>query len=316
MRKALITGIAGQDGSYMAELLLQKGYEIHGVAKSTKPENLWRISQILPKVKLYEFELGTSEEAFAEIFKKINPDEVCHLASQVETRNLFDEESNTLRSNFLSTHHLLRVIKKWKADTKIVVAGSILMFGDGEFSKNESTSVSPKTLYGIAKAASYYLANMYRDQYKIFACTAVLSNHESPRKDPKFLVSKITSTAVKIKQGLEKELNLESLEVKRDWGFAGDYVEAMHLMLQNPKPENYIIATGLSHSVKDLLDITFGYLGLDWKKYVKVSDSFSSPKNAGFVGDISKIKKELGWSPKTKLDDLLKMMVDAEAKKL
>ncbi|MCL5004778.1 MAG: GDP-mannose 4,6-dehydratase [Patescibacteria group bacterium] len=314
MKKAFITGISGQDGSYLAEFLLEKGYEVHGTI-SGKSDNAWRIENIKDKINLYECDVR-EENKVIELVKKIIPDEIYHLASSVETRILFEEEQNILKTNFESTHFFLRAIKLYSNKSKFFLAGSSLMFGDAKESpQNENTPLRPNTPYGIAKTAGFYLAKMYREAYGIFACTGILYNHESPRRDFNFLPRKITRAAARIKAGKEKELALGNIEARRDWGFAGDYVEAMWLMLQTDKADDYVIGTGKIHSVKDILDIVFEEVGLDWKNYVVINkELFRKERGAPMVADISKIKSELKWQPKTSLEELIKMMVQEDLK--
>jgi GDPmannose 4,6-dehydratase len=309
MKKALITGITGQDGSYLAEFLLEKGYEVYGTIFG-KSDNFWRIENIKAKIKIYECDVR-DEEKIAELVKKIVPDEIYHLASRVDTRVIFEDEKDILKTNFESVHFILRAMKLYSEKSKFFLAGSSLMFGDAKESpQNENTALNPNTPYGIAKTAGFHLIKMYRDNYDVFACTGILYNHESPRRDLKFLPRKITSAAAKIKLGKEKKLILGNIEAKRDWGFAGDYVEAMWLMLQSGKSDDYIIGTGELHSVKDILDLAFGEIGLNWRDYVVVRDEFFRKEGKfPLVADISKIKKELKWQPKTSFEELIKMML-------
>ena len=312
MKKSLITGITGQDGSYLAEFLLEKGYEVHGTIYGKSNDN-WRIKNIQEKIKIYECDVK-NEKKINELVKLIVPDEIYHLASVVETRVIFTEEENILKTNFDSTLFFLRAIKLYSPKSKIFFAGSSLMFGDVQESpQNENTSFRPNTPYGVAKTAGFYFVKMYREDYDIFACTGILYNHESPRRDFNFLPRKITQAAAKIKFGEESKLILGNIEAKRDWGFAGDYVEAMWLMLQAEKPDDYVIGTGEIHSVKDVLDIAFEEVGLDWRKYVVVSDEFFRKEgNVSMVADISKIKSKLGWQPKIKFEELIKMMAQED----
>ena len=314
MKKALITGIAGQDGSYLAEFLLERGYEVHGTIHG-KSDNIWRIENIKEKIKIYECDVK-NEERIVELVKLITPDEIYHLASSVETRIIFEEEQNILKTSFDSIHFFLRAIKLHSSKSRIFLAGSSLMFGDVQKSpQNENTPFRPNSPYGIAKTTGFYFVKMYRKDYGIFACTGILYNHESPRRDFKYLPRKITSTAIKIKYGTEKELRLGNLDAKRDWGFVGDYVEAMWLMLQSDEPDDYVIGTGEIHSVKDILDIAFREVGLDWQKYVVISDEFFRKEgDIPMVADISKIKSKLSWQPKTSLEELIKMMVEEDMK--
>ncbi len=312
MKKALITGITGQDGSYLAEFLLKKGYEIHGTTYG-KSDNIWRIENIKEKIKVYECDVR-DENKIIELVKEIIPDEIYHLASSVETRIIFEEEQNILKASFESAHFFLRAIKLYSNKSKFFLAGSSLMFGDVQESpQNENTPFSPNSPYGIAKTAGFYFVKMYREAYGIFACSGILHNHESPRRNFNFIPRKITSIAAKIKFGKENKLVLGNIEARRDWGFAGDYVEAMWLMLQQDKPDDYVIGTGKIHSVKDILDIAFREVGLDWQKYVVISEEFFRKEgNVPIVSDISKIKNKLGWQPKTSFEELIKMMIQED----
>ena len=308
MKKALITGITGQDGSYLAEFLLEKGYEVHGTIY--KSNNIWRIENIKEKIKLYECDVR-NEERIIELVKLIIPNEIYHLASSVEPRIIFKEEQNIFKISFESVHFFLRAIKLYSNKSKFFLAGSSLMFGNiKEFPQNEEALFRPNTPYGIAKTTGFYFTKMYREAYEIFACTGILYNHESPRRDIHFLPRKITRAAARIRAGKEKELVLGNIDAKRDWGFSGDYIEAIWLMLQAEKPDDYVIGTGKTHSIKDILDIAFGEVGLDWKKYVIISEEFFRKEgDVPMVADISKIKEKLGWQPKVKFEDLIKMMV-------
>mgnify|MGYP001589635716 CR=1 FL=1 len=315
MKKALITGITGQDGSYLAEFLLEKGYEVYGTVYEKSDKNIWRIKNIKEKIKLYECDVR-DENKIIELVKEIIPDEIYHLASSVEPRIIFEEEQNIFKISFESAHSFLRAIKLYSNKSKFFLAGSSLMFGDVQESpQNENTPFSPNSPYGIAKTAGFYFVKMYREAYGIFACTGILYNHESPRRDLHFLPRKITRVAARIKAGKEKELALGNIDAKRDWGYAKDYVEGMWLMLQADKPDDYVIGTGEIHSVKDILDIAFGEVGLDWQKYVVISKEFFRKEgDIPMVADISKIKNELSCQPKTKFEDLIKMMVEEDIK--
>lgn len=310
MKKALITGITGQDGSYLAEFLLEKGYEVHGTIYG-KLDNDWRIKNIREKIKIYECDIR-DEERIIELIKTIIPDEIYHLASVVDTRIIFEEEKKILKTNFESIYFFLRAIKLYSNKSKFFLAGSSLMFGDvKESPQNESTPFCPINPYGIAKTAGFYLTKMYRDNYGIFACVGILYNHESPRRDLNFLPRKITSMTAKIKFGKENKLILGNIEAKRDWGFAGDYVEAMWLMLQDNNPDDYVIGTGEVHSVKNILDIAFAEAGLNWQDYVVVSEEFFRKESGHLlVPDISKIKNKLKWHPRTSFKELIKMMIE------
>ena len=317
MKKAFITGITGQDGSYLAELLLSKGYEVHGLDRRVAFENSTqrysRINHLLldNKVNLHYGDITDYPTLWKLIFK-IQPDEIYHLAAQSHVKVSFEDEFGTFKNNIGGTHFILSVIKELKPDCKFYFAASSEMFGQVKSSpQDENTPFNPVSPYGISKVAGFELTKMYREAYKIFGCSGIFFNHESPRRGSEFVTRKITATAAKIKLGMEKELRLGNLEAKRDWGFAGDYVEAMWLMLQQEKPDDYVIGTGENHTVKEFVEVAFGVLGLDWQKYVVVDENFFRPLEVhALLANPEKAKKKLGWEPKTKFDDLVKIMVE------
>lgn len=320
-KKALITGITGQDGSYLAELLLEKGYKVYGIVRRVAfedPEHrLWRIKHILDKITL---EPG-SLESYASIFKvieKIKPDECYHLAAQSFVSYSFEDEFSTLNTNINGTLFVLAALREKAPKCRFYFAASSEMFGLAKESpQNEETPFHPRSPYGISKVAGFDLTRNYRESYGLFAVSGICFNHESPRRGFEFVSRKITHTVAQIKLGLAKELRLGNLEARRDWGFAGDYVKAMWLMLQQDKPEDYVIATGKSHSVKEFLKLAFDYAGLNWKRYVVVDKRLYRPAEVyDLVGDYSKIRKKLGWKPKVEFEDLVKMMVDADLERL
>lgn len=317
MKKALITGITGQDGSYLAELLLSKGYEVHGIVRRVALEDsehrLWRIRHLLNKIVLHP----GSMESYASIFNivaKIKPDECYHLAAQSFVSYSFEDEFSTINTNINGTHFMLSAIKENVPKCKFYFAASSEQFGHvRETPQNENTPFYPRSPYGISKVAGFDLTRNYREAYGIFACSGILFNHESPRRGFEFVTRKITHAVARIKMGLSKELRLGNLNAKRDWGFSGDYVQAMWLILQQNKPQDYVISTGETHTVKEFVQIAFGHAGLDWKKYVKIDKNFYRPSEVHLLlGDYSKAKKKLGWKPKVKFKELVKMMVDAD----
>jgi GDPmannose 4,6-dehydratase len=319
-KKALITGITGQDGSYLAEFLLSKGYEVHGIVRRVALEDpehqLWRIKHILNKVVIHSGSL----ESYASLFKivhKIKPDECYHLAAQSFVSYSFEDEFSTINSNINGTHYILSAIKESAPKCKFYFAGSSEMFGKvRETPQTESTPFHPRSPYGISKIAGFDLTRNYREAYKLFACSGILFNHESPRRGFEFVTRKITNAVAKIKFGLAKELRLGNLEAKRDWGFSEDYVNAMWLMLQQNKPDDYVIATGETHTIREFADLAFKYAGLNYKKYVVIDKNFYRPTEVNIlVGDYSKAKKKLGWKPKVRFKELVKMMVDADLNK-
>lgn len=321
MKRALITGITGQDGSYLAELLLGKGYEVYGIVRRVANENPdhrhWRINHLLDKIKLH----SASLESYASLFRvveTVRPDECYHLAAQSFVSYSFEDSFSTINTNINGTHFILAAIKELVPNCKFYFAGSSEMFGwVREIPQNESAPFHPRSPYGISKVTGFDLTRYYREAYNLFACSGILFNHESPRRGMEFVTRKITYNAVKIKLGLEKELVLGNLDAERDWGFAGDYVEAMWLMLQQEKPQDYVIATGETHSIRDFLEETFDYLGLDWKKYVRTDQKFLRPAEVDLLrGDASKARQKLGWKREVDFGGLVRMMVDADLKLL
>lgn len=317
MKKALITGITGQDGSYLTELLLSKGYELHGVVRRVAIEDpehrLWRIRHILHKITLH----SASLESYASIFKvieEVRPDECYHLAAQSFVGYSFEDEFSTINANINGTHYVLSAIKEKAPKCRFYFAASSEMFGNAPHSpQNETTHFNPRSPYGISKVAGFYLTKNYREAYDIHATSGVLFNHESPRRGFEYVTRKVTNTVAKIKLGLAKELRLGNLQAKRDWGYAGDYVKAMWLMLQEDQPEDYVIATGETHSIKELAEVAFICVGLNWKDFVIVDERFYRPAEAHELrGDYSKARTKLLWEPTVSFKELIQMMVDAD----
>jgi len=321
MKKALITGIDGQDGSYLSEFLLKKGYQVHGmvrrVALEDQEHHLWRIRHILNKIILHPASL----ESYPSIFKlveKVNPDECYHLAAQSFVSYSFEDEFSTINTNINGTHFVLSAVKEQAPKCKFYFAASSEMFGlVRETPQTEKTPFHPRSPYGISKVAAFDLTRNYREAYGLFACNGILFNHESPRRGFEFVTRKITNKVAEIKLGLDKELRLGNLDAKRDWGFAGDYVKAMWLMLQENKPDDYVIATGETHSVKEFAELAFAYVGLNWKKYTVIDKTYYRPAEVHLLkGDYSKARKKLGWKPAVNFEMLVKMMVDADIERL
>ena len=321
MKRALITGITGQDGSYLAEFLLEKGYEVHGIVRRVAIEDsehrLWRIKHLLDKIILHP----ASMESYASIFNvvdKLKPDECYHLAAQSFVSYSFEDEFSTINTNINGTHYVLSAIKEKAPDCRLYFAGSSEMFGlVKETPQNENTPFHPRSPYGISKVAGFDLTRNYREAYHLFACSGILFNHESPRRGYEFVTRKISNVAAQIKLGLAKELRLGNLEAKRDWGYAGDYVRAMWLMLQQEKPDDYVIATGEAHSVKEFAELAFRHAGLDSEDYLRVDETFYRPAEVQILkGDYSKGKKILGWKPTVSFKGLIEMMVDSDLKYL
>lgn len=316
MKTVLITGISGQDGSYLAELLLKKGYEVHGLIKPYTERAelvLHRIFHILSKINLHVGDTS-DQEVVRGIVGSINPDEIYHLATKHEVGTAIEDYLLSSRINTDSTAYFLSAINQLQPKCKFFYASSSNVFGRSAKSpQNEETSLYPDSIYSISKVASMHIVRLYRDQKNLFACSGILFNHESPRRDLFFLPRRISSAAARIKLGLEKELQLGELNARRDWGFAGDYVEAMWLTLQAETPDDYVIGTGETHSVRDILDIAFGLLDLDWGQYVKINPVLvRAMDKTEIVADISKIKRELGWSPRTEFKELIQMMVEED----
>ncbi|MEI7616530.1 MAG: GDP-mannose 4,6-dehydratase [Actinomycetota bacterium] len=317
MKKALITGITGQDGSYLAELLLDKGYEVYGMVRRSSTENFGRIEHIRDKIKLLQADL-LDQFSIISAVKEANPDEIYNLAAQSFVPTSWDQPVLTGEFTALGVTRILESIRHVNREIKFYQASSSEMFGKVmEVPQKESTPFYPRSPYGVAKVYGHYITINYRESYNIFASSGILFNHESPRRGLEFVTRKITYNAVKIKLGLEKTISLGNLDAKRDWGFAGDYVEAMWLMLQQDKPDNYVVATGETHTVEELVRAAFDYLNLDWKKHIKIDPRFIRPAEVELlIGDSSKAKKELGWIPKYSFEGLVKMMVDADYKLL
>ena len=321
MRRAIITGITGQDGSYMAEFLLKKGYEVHGLVRRVALEDpehrLWRIRHLLGKLKIH----AASLESYASIFnivEKVRPHECYHLAAQTFVSYSFEDEFSTINTNINGTHYMLSAIKQKAPKCRFYFAASSEMFGSVKKTpQNESTPFHPRSPYGISKLAGFELTRNYREAYDLFACNGICFNHESPTRGFEFVSRKISYAAAEIKLGLSKKLPLGNLKAKRDWGFAGDYVKAMWLMLQHDKPDDYVIATGETHSVREFAELAFDHLKLDWKKYVVIDRELYRPAEVNILeGDYSKARRELGWKPSVRFTDLVKMMVDADLKRL
>lgn len=321
MKKALITGITGQDGSYLAEFLLNKGYEVHGIVRRVALEDpehrLWRIKHLLPKLVVHPGSL----ESFACIFtiiEKIKPDECYHLAAQSFVSYSFEDEFSTINTNINGTHYVLSALKQKAPNCRFYFAASSEMFGAAQESpQNEKTPFHPRSPYGISKVAGFDLTRNYREAYDHFAVSGILFNHESPRRGYEFVTRKITRAVAEIKQGMRRELHLGNLEARRDWGYAGDYVEAMWMMLQQEQPEDYVIATGETHSVQEFVQEAFTNVGLSWEKYVVIDKGLYRPAEVCLLqGDYQKAHKKFGWNPSVKFKQLVKMMVDADLQKV
>ncbi|MHC4720277.1 MAG: GDP-mannose 4,6-dehydratase [Planctomycetota bacterium] len=321
MKKALITGVTGQDGSYLAELLLEKGYHVWGIIRRSSSFHTGRIDHLYkdphqqPQLRLVYGDL-TDGGNLSVVMNEIAPDEVYNLGAQSHVRVSFDTPIYTVNTDALGTLRLLEAIRSMKKPPKFYQASSSEMYGKVfETPQTEKTPFYPRSPYGCAKAYSFWQTVNYREAYGLFACNGILFNHESPRRGETFVTRKITRAAARIKRGLQDKLYLGNLEAKRDWGFAGDYVEGMWLMLQHDKPDDYVLATGKTHSIKEFLDEVFGYLDLDWQKYVEIDPRYYRPTEVDFLqGDATKARKALGWEPKVTFKKLARMMTDADMK--
>jgi GDPmannose 4,6-dehydratase len=320
MKKALITGITGQDGSYLAELLLTKGYEVHGIIRRASTFNTERIDHLYqdPHINGVRFFLHYGDIAdstnLIKLLYRIQPDEIYHLAAQSHVRVSFDIPEYTGDVTGLGTIRILEAIRETGLKAKFYQASSSEMYGKvQEVPQRETTPFYPRSPYGAAKVYAYWLTVNYRESYGLYACNGILFNHESPRRGETFVTRKITRAAARIKAGLEKKIFLGNLEAKRDWGYAKEYVEAMWLMLQQEEPDDYVVATGETHSVRELLEEAFSYVGLDWHRHVEIDPRYYRPAEVDLlIGDPTKAKRKLGWEATTKFKDLVRLMVDAD----
>ena len=316
-KRALITGISGQDGSYLTEHLLALGYEVHGLVRRVSledPERRFsRIKHLLDRVQLHPASLESYPSIF-QVISRFDFDECYHLAAQSFVAESFADGFSTMNTNINGTHYMLAALRELQPQCRFYFAGSSEMFGKvHETPQNEETPFHPRSPYGISKVAGFDLTRNYREAYSMYCVSGILFNHESPRRGFEFVTRKITSTAARIKLGLASELRLGNLEAQRDWGHAIDYVRAMHLMLQQPAPDDYVVATGKTHSVRDFCASTFQLLGLDWEKHVVVDDKFYRPAEVDLlVGESCKARGALGWQPTYGFDELVQDMVKAD----
>ena len=320
-RRALITGITGQDGSYLAEFLLSKGYEVHGAVRRVALEDpehrLNRLSAVRDRVRLH----AASLESFASVYQlvaKVAPDECYHLAAQSFVSYSFDDEFSTLNININGTHFLLSAVKDLVPKCRFYFAGSSEMFGKAEeLPQNERTRFHPRSSYGISKVCGFELTRNYREAYGLHASSGILFNHESPRRGFEFVTRKITSGVARILAGRGKNLALGNLEAKRDWGHAREYVEAMWMMLQQPSPDDYVVATGETHSVREFVSLAFSHVGLDYQDYVVADPTLFRPAEVNLLlGDSTKARTKLGWAPGTTFEGLVREMVESDCRSL
>lgn len=319
MKRALITGVTGQDGSYLAELLLAKGYEVHGIVRRSSSFNTGRLEGIYqdPHTTDYRFRLvyGDLEDgaSIATLVQRIQPDEIYNLAAQSHVRVSFDIPEHTVSIVALGTLRLLEAMRTLERPCRFYQASSSEMFGAAPPPQNEATPFQPRSPYACAKTFAHQLCGNYRDAYGLIIACGILFNHESPRRGVPFVTRKITRAAARIKHGLDQKLFLGNLDARRDWGFAGDYVDAMWRMLQQERPDDYVIATGESHSVRDCLDVAFGALDLDWHRHVEIDPRYLRPTETNELrGDATRARERLGWRPKVDFHQLITRMVRAD----
>jgi GDPmannose 4,6-dehydratase len=316
MKRALITGITGQDGSYLADLLLEKGYEVHAIVRRASTTNYWRIAHLLDRVVLHPGDL-LDQLSLIKVIDEVRPAELYNLAAMSFVPASWDQPMLTGEFNAQGVTRVLEAVRQVDTSIRIYQASSSEMFGKvREVPQNELTPFYPRSPYGVSKVYGHYITVNYRESYDLFAVSGILFNHESPRRGLEFVTRKVTDGVARIKSGLADSLSLGNLDAHRDWGFAGDYVRAMWLMLQQKRADDYVIATGKSHSVRELVQVAFGHAGLDWQKHVKTDPKFLRPAEVDLlIGDPAKARTELGWTPEVDFEALVKMMVDADVER-
>ena len=312
-KRAIITGVTGQDGSYLAELLLEKGYEVIGVVRRSSSPNLWRIEHLLDRISLRPADL-LDQLSLLRLIQDVKPHEIYNLAAMSFVPASWDQPLLTGDYNSMGVTRLLEAIRHVDTSIKVYQASSSEMYGRvREVPQTELTPFYPRSPYGVSKVFGHYITVNYRESYNMFAVSGILFNHESPRRGLEFVTRKVSDGVARIKLGLSDHLALGNLDACRDWGFAGDYVRAMWLMLQQDRADDYVIATGISHSVRELVEAAFGHVGLDWQKYVRIDPAFLRPAEVDhLIGDASKGKRVLGWEPTVSFEQLVAMMVDAD----
>ncbi|HVE41795.1 MAG TPA: GDP-mannose 4,6-dehydratase [Planctomycetota bacterium] len=317
MKRALITGITGQDGSYLADFLLTKGYAVHGMVRRSSTENFERIARIRDRVTLHQADL-LDQLSIIEVLKTARPQEIYNLAAQSFVPTSWNQPVLTGEFTAIGVTRMLEAVRLVDPKIRFYQASSSEMFGKvQETPQTEKTPFWPRSPYGVAKVYGHWITVNYRESYDLFACSGILFNHESPRRGKEFVTRKISHAVASIKLGLQKDLHLGNLEAKRDWGFAGDYVRMMWLMLQQKAPDDYVIATGENHTVREFCEIAFDRVGLNWKKFVKVDPSLFRPAEVNTLcGNPAKARRKLGWKPEISFPELVRMMVDADLKRL
>ncbi len=312
-RTALITGITGQDGSYLAEFLLQKGYAVHGMVRRASTENFERIAHLRGKIALHQADL-LDELSLIELMQKVRPDEIYNLAAMSFVPTSWTQPILTSEFTAIGVVRVLEAMRRVCPAARFYQASSSEMFGHvRETPQTERTPFYPRSPYGVAKAFGHYITVNYRESYGLFAVSGILFNHESPRRGMEFVTRKVSDGVARIKLGLQQTLAMGNLDAKRDWGFAGDYVRAMWMMLQAQQPDDYVIATGATHTVRELCDVAFSHVGLDWQAHVKTDPQFIRPAEVDLLlGDAAKARRVLGWKPEVDFQGLVKMMVDAD----
>jgi GDPmannose 4,6-dehydratase len=313
LKRAIITGITGQDGSYLAELLLSKGYEVIGVVRRASAPNYWRIQHLLDRVTLRPADL-LDQLSLIRLIDEVRPQELYNLAAMSFVPASWDQPLLTGEFNAQGVTRVLEAVRQVDPHIRLYQASSSEMFGKvREVPQSELTPFYPRSPYGVSKVFAHYITVNYRESYNLFAVSGMLFNHESPRRGLEFVTRKVTDGVARIKLGLTDTLSLGNLDAHRDWGFAGDYVQAMWMMLQQDRPDDYVVATGISHSVRDLVDVAFGYAGLDWRRHVQLDPKLKRPAEVEhLIGDSAKARAELGWAPSVDFKALVSMMVDAD----
>ena len=316
-RTALITGVTGQDGSYLADFLLEKGYKVHGMVRRASTENFERINHLRDKIELHQADL-LDELSLIELMQKVKPDEIYNLAAMSFVPTSWTQPILTSEYTAVGVVRMLEAMRRVCPQARLYQASSSEMFGHvRETHQTENTPFYPRSPYGVAKVFGHYITINYRESYDLFAVSGILFNHESPRRGKEFVTRKVTDGVARIKLGLQQTISMGNLDAKRDWGFAGDYVRAMWMMLQADKPDDYVIATGATHTVRELCEVAFSHVGLDWEAHVQIDPRFIRPAEVELLlGDSSKARRVLGWKPTVDFEGLVKMMVDADLERV